>query len=455
MPSVVSVLVNLLVLGAAVACPALVTYYTQGNVPDLATVAVLCFLALGVFRLLGVPTLVEGLVGTNAQIEKEVSVDEEFEEDEEEEYDEDEESDALDEQDTTATVPSVTEATVSDSSDPYISALPALEAEILSLCDTTKSPSGPPGSDDVDWHTTLTQSWGNYNIEIHKRVGYEFFFRYVMTLEGTPEETFDLMADIRKRPAWDELCQAGDVVERVSNRTVVQYFRTQGMWPTKPRYALVVAFTKLLPNNRYLNVTKSIDSHPKFTPDSGDVCMRARIAGQIVEPDPQGRPRVCRVVQIVDGDLGGWLPKGVVSMVTQKVIPVGMRKANKMLRAIENQKVVSEAISIAEAKPSVQSTQPEGKIEAAQDGSTTAVAPAAKIAVVSTTEKVMVEPAKVNGTVASVSGNRSALIRRSASGRALMAKPNALRAVLNILRWSQPWVIISVLLAVITGRFKR
>ncbi|KAI8922432.1 hypothetical protein DFJ77DRAFT_421613, partial [Powellomyces hirtus] len=232
--------------------------------------------------------------------------------------------------------------------DPYISQFPALESEFLALADTVASPSSPPGTKDATWHTVLKQTWANFSIEIDKRADSDFFFRYVMHMEATPEEAFDLLADIKQRPAWDEMCEEADVVEKVSNRTTVQYFRTKGVWPTKPRAALLVGFSRQLGSSRYLNVTKSIDSHPDFIPQSCDVRMIANLAGQLVEGDPEGRPRMCRVVQVVDGDLGGYIPKSIVNLVTTKAIPVGMKKANMYLRNIQEQRTTSKIITIAE-----------------------------------------------------------------------------------------------------------
>lgn len=120
------------------------------------------------------------------------------------------------------------------------------------------------------------------------------------------------------------------------------------MWPTSPREALVASFIKLLPDGRLLNVTQSIPSHPLHHPPKNAVRMTARIAGQIVSPDPLGRAHMCRVVQVIDGDLGGWLPAGVVGLVTTKAIPAGMAKANELLKSSGVHAIVSEAITRAE-----------------------------------------------------------------------------------------------------------
>lgn len=69
--------------------------------------------------------------------------------------------------------------------------------------------------------------------------------------------------------------------------------------------------------NRFLKFNQ--DDHPDFIMPNGDVRMIANIAGLVVGPHPSGDPKLSRCIQIVDGDLGGWLPASVVSMVTTQV----------------------------------------------------------------------------------------------------------------------------------------
>ena len=64
--------------------------------------------------------------------------------------------------------------------------------------------------------------------------------------------------------------------------------------------------------------------------------------------DPSGNPRLCRCIQVVDGDLGGWLPKSIVSMITTQAFPISMRKANKLLLKIAEPRTISRLIAISE-----------------------------------------------------------------------------------------------------------
>lgn len=120
--------------------------------------------------------------------------------------------------------------------------------------------------------------------------------------------------------------------------------RTKGIWPTSPRDALVMSFIEQLDDGRFLNVTKSIDSHPKFVPRDGDVRMLANVAGFVIGPHPSNDPSRCICIQIMDGDLGGWLPASVVSLVTTQAFPISMRRLNSMLKKIPNHRTESELI---------------------------------------------------------------------------------------------------------------
>ncbi|KAJ3175197.1 hypothetical protein HDU87_006432 [Geranomyces variabilis] len=485
--------VNVLLLISAVSIPAAISYNTENNLPDLAALLIIFFISLVIFRLLGVPSLVNALeAGTpEAIFEREKLLDKIS-------TDADARRVAREsERSSTPSTPpssasrsaadsgveddgeltrcdsqefplSATDSAVVDCNDPYISQFPALETEFLAFADLEASPSSPPGTPGAIWHTVLKQSWGAFSIEIHKRADSDFFFRYVMQLEATPEEAFDLLADIKERSAWDELCEDVEVIERVSDRTTIQSFRTKGIWPTKSRAALVVSFTKRLAPSRYLNVTKSIDSHPAFIPHEGDVRMIANIAGQIVEADPEGRPRMCRVVQVVDGDLGGWLPKSIVAMVTTSAIPVGMRKANSMLKKILEQKTVSKLIAAAEGEVEEEEKnkgEPTKVGGARLVGAKTRLSPpiSKQAAVVAdttgnpATAARMAAPAPPSVAAAAAapasSSSSHSVLRRTDS--ILNVRPNVAKFIFDILKRSQPWVVVSVLLAIISGRFKR
>jgi hypothetical protein len=131
--------------------------------------------------------------------------------------------------------------------------------------------------------------------------------------------------------------------------------KTKGMWPSSPRDALVLSFITKLEDGRYMNVTQSIPEHKDYQPVKGDVRMTAAIAGIIVGPHPTN-PKFSRCIQIMDGDLGGWLPTSVVSLVTTQAFPISMRRANSKLKTIPNQKTISTLIEQSEGRGTVSSS---------------------------------------------------------------------------------------------------
>ena len=121
------------------------------------------------------------------------------------------------------------------------------------------------------------------------------------------------------------------------------------MWPTSGREAVVVSVIKRNPDGTYLNVTTNCDSHPKYNSDASLVRMNARLAGVVVGAHPTGNPNRCRVVQLLDGDLNGNIPKFVIAMVTTQAFPVTFRTINKILTKDRPRKSQSDLIEEAES----------------------------------------------------------------------------------------------------------
>lgn len=121
-------------------------------------------------------------------------------------------------------VPSVSISVIEPdlASDPYIHLFPPLASEFLTMADTVAEPSLPELSASYKWHTIVSTRTGNFSIEIQKRVDAEFCFRHVVEMEATKEQAFDYLSNVETRPVWDEMCEAGGVLERVSRRTTIQ-----------------------------------------------------------------------------------------------------------------------------------------------------------------------------------------------------------------------------------------
>ncbi|KAJ3212832.1 hypothetical protein HDU67_003573 [Dinochytrium kinnereticum] len=203
---------------------------------------------------------------------------------------------------TTTTTPATDSSPPIPTENPYASLREPLTEAMLQAADIQTHP-----ADGTVWASVLSQgpSPDGFKIEVHRKVGADFCFRVVADMCGTPEEVFDILSDINTRSTWDEICEGGGIVQVLGPDSKVQFMNSKGFWPTAPRDALVVGFVKKLEDGRYLNVTRSVDSAPGFTPRPASVRMQASLAGQIVGPHPDKPGRMCRVVQIMDGDLGG------------------------------------------------------------------------------------------------------------------------------------------------------
>jgi hypothetical protein len=251
--------------------------------------------------------------------------------------------------------------------DIYIDQLQALRRQMIECTDLVKQPAN--NEEESLWRVLLTQKKGDFTCEVHKRVGTEFFFRVIVDFEATKEEMFDLVADIEKRPSWDEITVASGIVERISNKTSVQFLQSKGFWPTAARDALVVSFIEKLEDGRLMNVTKSVDSHKDYTSNVGDVRMIAKITGIIAQSHPSGNPKLSRCIQVIDGDLCGWLPSSLVSMISTQAFPISMRRANSQLKKIQDHRTVSTLIEMSEGRFENQEVEkPKGVVVAKPSG---------------------------------------------------------------------------------------
>lgn len=175
----------------------------------------------------------------------------------------------------------------------------------------------------------------NYALTVEKKLDHDFFYRVIADVEASKSSTFDFLADISTRKEWDEIVVDSGIVDVLSNQIKIQYLRTKSLFPTSGREALVVAITRSV-DGMFLNVTSSIPSYKNFKSDENLVRMNAKIAGVLVMDHPSGDKNRCRVIQITDGNLNGWIPKSVVSMVTTQAFPLNFKRANKILLSREN-----------------------------------------------------------------------------------------------------------------------
>lgn len=151
-------------------------------------------------------------------------------------------------------------------------------------------------------------------IEVYQYKARPMCYKVISVMNNTPEATFDLMSEIERRIEWDPLCEEAKTIASVSPGVKLLYMRTKGIWPTASRDTLVLGTIKKVGEDSYLNVTTSIE-HPLMPPRTQEkfVRMETAVAGQIFMPEP-GQPNKCRVIQVLDADLKGWIPASLVQM---------------------------------------------------------------------------------------------------------------------------------------------
>lgn len=128
------------------------------------------------------------------------------------------------------------------------------------------------------------------------------------------------------------------IVEILDERSRIVYLRTKAIFPVSARDLVTLSHITTLTEGdlppAWVNVTTSV-VHPDAPPRQGIVRMSAGVAGQMVRPivDEMGAivPGRCKVVQLVDGDLGGSVPSWLVAKVAGGTIPTSLQKLNKHL----------------------------------------------------------------------------------------------------------------------------
>ncbi|KAF9080067.1 hypothetical protein BGX23_002716 [Mortierella sp. AD031] len=193
-------------------------------------------------------------------------------------------------------------------------------------------------------------------IEVYQYKDRPMCYKVIAVMDNTPAVAFDTLSEVSRRLEWDPLCEEARTLTEISPGVKVQYVRTKGLWPTSSRDTVVLGTIKELDDGRYFNVTSSVEHSlmPERTKEKF-VRMEMAVAGQIIGPEP-GQPNKCRLVQLMDADLKGWIPEKVIQLVSTKAVPEGIRNVNKLLpvmkpyqtsKALEK---VTAALKVAEMK---------------------------------------------------------------------------------------------------------
>ncbi|KAJ2748838.1 hypothetical protein H4S06_004821, partial [Coemansia sp. BCRC 34490] len=240
----------------------------------------------------------------------------------------------------------------------YAEQCDAMEKMFMEMATQTQTEADSPGGgggNSSQWTPFLSLT-DPYSITIQGHKTKPFCFRIVFYAPTTPITAFDLLADVLRRHEWDELIDSARLVEKLGHGDAIHYIKMKAIWPTAARDSVLLArITEVAINGTagggggrprgrgFLNVSQSIeDSRIPENTAAGLVRMEAGIAGQLVtEASREDRERLglvgdrwCRVVQIADGDLKGWIPTSVLKFVATQALPRSLNKVCAQLAAM-------------------------------------------------------------------------------------------------------------------------
>ncbi|KAJ2741259.1 hypothetical protein GGI20_005314 [Coemansia sp. BCRC 34301] len=203
-------------------------------------------------------------------------------------------------------------------------------------------------SDDSSTWTPLVSLPKPYPITIEGHVEKPFCFRVVFYAPASPATAFDLLANILRRTEWDELTESTEILQHLAQGDAIHYVKMKAIWPTAARDSVLISRikkTKHEDEDAFLNVSQSIeDSRVPEKHAEGIVRMEAALAGQIVtNASREDRARLgldgehwCKVTQIADGDMKGWIPKSVLKFVATQALPRSLAKVCRQLAATQS-----------------------------------------------------------------------------------------------------------------------
>ncbi|KAJ1994966.1 hypothetical protein EDC05_001342 [Coemansia umbellata] len=236
----------------------------------------------------------------------------------------------------------------SASSHMYVDRCAAMEKMFIQLATKNDGISEGDSVESNPW-TPLVSLLKPYPITIQGHATKPFCFRVTFYAPTAPATAFDLLADVTRRPEWDELTDSAKIVEKLGNGDAIHYIKMKPIWPTAARDSVLLArITDIAlgsssagrKSKGFLNVSQSVeDSRIPENTAEGLVRMEAGIAGQLITEVPEEEKQKlnlegekwCKVVQIADGDLKGWIPSSVLKFIATQALPRSLTKVCKQL----------------------------------------------------------------------------------------------------------------------------
>jgi hypothetical protein len=245
---------------------------------------------------------------------------------------------------------------------PYIQELEAMEKQLQDYINSTEI-----------WEKVYQDpASSEMAIEVYQYKARPMCYKIIAQMCNTSAVAFDTLCDLDNRLSWDPMCVEARVLDEVAPGTTVQYIRTKAVWPTASRDTVVLGAIKDLGSQGLFMVNASIE-YPGMPERVKEkiVRMQTAVAGHIITPLDGNR---CRLIQIVDADMKGWIPDKVIQMgtflmrlkvtwfsnendnylpfclhlqiVSTKAVPDGLRAVNKLMAKTDpyqNSKVISKA----------------------------------------------------------------------------------------------------------------
>jgi hypothetical protein len=159
----------------------------------------------------------------------------------------------------------------------------------------------------------------------------DFCYKIEGVLDATPGTIINHLFDVSNRPKWDNKVEQQRVLEQISPMNRIIYVQTKPIWPCSARDMTLFSYIEKIENGGILNVSTRYDHESMPSRESeGIVRAYAGIAGQIFRRHPT-MPGKTVMVQIADVDIRGTLPKTIVKIVTETVLPNTVAALNKQV----------------------------------------------------------------------------------------------------------------------------
>ncbi|KAF9100856.1 START domain-containing protein 10 [Mortierella sp. GBA35] len=233
---------------------------------------------------------------------------------------------------------------------PYAQELGAMEKQLLDYIDNTEI-----------WEKVYQDpASSEMAIEVFQYKSRPMCFKIIAHMSNTPAVTFDTLCDLDTRLDWDPMCVEARILEEVAPGTTIQYIRTKAVWPTASRDTVVLANVKDLGSKGLFMVTASVEyaDMPERVKEK-IVRMQTAVAGHIITPLDGNR---CKLIQIIDADMKGWIPDKVIQMVSTKAVPDGLRTVNKLLPKMDPYQESKKLLIASKAQMEVDATSIEPRV---------------------------------------------------------------------------------------------